>query len=119
MGRSLEIPARADRLRGRRWKTYECQACQKRLWERGEPAFFLELATLADKEVNAMLGPAEQVRLDQWRRAQSETATFFLNLIDELKITQKSFEQALKSLGRACAGNMDRVRIVITTRPIL
>jgi hypothetical protein len=99
-------------------KTYECQACQKRLWDSGEPAFFLELAILADKEVGAMISPAEQVRFDQWRRSQSEMATFFLDSIDELKITQKSFEQALKSLGRACAGNMDRVRVVITTRPI-
>jgi hypothetical protein len=40
-------------------KTYECQACQKRLWDDGEPAFFLELAILADKEVGAMLGPNE------------------------------------------------------------
>jgi hypothetical protein len=99
-------------------KTYECQACQKRLWDEGEPAFFLELAILADKEVSAMLGPDEQVRFDQWRRSQSEMATFFLDSIDELKITQKSFEQALKSLGRVCAGNMGRVRVVITTRPI-
>lgn len=99
-------------------KTYECQACQKRLWDDGEPAFFLELAILADKEVGAMLGPHEQTRFDQWRKSQSELATFFLDSIDELKITQKSFEQALKSLGRACAGNMDRIRVVITTRPI-
>jgi hypothetical protein len=99
-------------------KTYECQTCQKRLWDSGEPAFFLELAILADKEVGAMLSPVEQARFDQWRRSQSEMATFFLDSIDELKVTQKSFEQALKSLGRACAGKMDRVRVVITTRPI-
>ena len=99
-------------------KTFECRACQQRLWANGEPAFFLELGTLADKEVRAMLDPPEQARFDEWQRAQSETATFFLDFIDELKITQKSFEQALKSLGRACAGNMDRVRVVITTRPI-
>jgi hypothetical protein len=41
--------------------------------------------------------------------------TFFLDSIDELKITQKSLEQALKPLGRACAGNVDRARVVITT----
>lgn len=99
-------------------KTYECQTCQKRLWHSGEPAFFLELAILADKEVGAMLSPFEQARFDQWRRSQSEMATFFLDSIDELKVTQKSFEQGLKSLGRACAGKMDRVRVVITTRPI-
>jgi hypothetical protein len=99
-------------------KTYECQTCQARLWKNGEAAFFLELATLADKEVGAMLSPDELARFNRWQRAQSEIATFFLDSIDELKITQKSFKQALKSLGRAGAGNMGRARIVITTRPV-
>jgi hypothetical protein len=29
-------------------KTYKCQEMAKRLWADGEPAFFIELATLAD-----------------------------------------------------------------------
>jgi hypothetical protein len=60
----------------------------------------------------------ERARFDAWLRAQSETATFFLDSIDELKISQGSFEQALKHLSRALAGHLGRARIVITTRPI-
>ena len=59
-------------------KTYECRACQKRLWANGEPAFFLELATLADEDVVDMLSVEERERFDAWLRAQSDTATFFL-----------------------------------------
>src|SRR3954468_4272719 len=99
-------------------KTYECRACQQMLWTNGEPAFFLELATLADEDPPDMLSADERARFDAWVRAQSEVATFFLDSIDELKISQKSFEQALKRLGRALAGNLNRARIVITTRPI-
>ena len=31
-------------------KTYECRAQQAKLWEAGEPAFFLELATLLEAQ---------------------------------------------------------------------
>jgi hypothetical protein len=99
-------------------KTYECRACQQRLWSQGEPAFFLELSTLADTDVRDMLGQDERIRFDGWLQGQSEIATFFLDSIDELKVSQKSFEQALKRLGRATAGRLNRARIVITTRPI-
>src|ERR1700676_4229081 len=99
-------------------KTFECRACRDRLWACGEPAFVLELTTLADVDVRDMLDGEEQARLDTWLRAQSETATFFLDSIDELKISQKSFEQALKRLSRTIAGHLGRARIVITTRPI-
>ena len=99
-------------------KTFECRACRDRLWASGEPAFVLELVTLADVNVHDMLDGAEQARLDAWQSAQSETATFFLDSIDELKISQKSFEQALKRLSRTIAAHLGRTRIVITTRPI-
>jgi hypothetical protein len=99
-------------------KTFECRACRDRLWANGEPAFFLELTILADSDVQDMFDAEERVRFDAWLRAQSETATFFLDSIDELKISQKSFEQALKHLSRALAGHLGRARIVMTTRPI-
>jgi hypothetical protein len=99
-------------------KTFECRACRDRLWANGEPAFLLELAMLTDVDVRDMLDAEEQARFDAWLRAQSETATFFLDSIDELKISKKSFEQALKRLSRALAGHLGRARIVITTRPI-
>jgi hypothetical protein len=99
-------------------KTFECRACRERLWANGEPAFFLELTTLADVDVQGMLDAEELARFEAWLRAQSEVATFFLDSIDELKISQGSFEQALKHLSRALAGHLGRARIVITTRPI-
>ena len=43
-------------------KTFECRACRDRLMANGEPAFVLELSTLADLDVREMLDPEEQAR---------------------------------------------------------
>jgi hypothetical protein len=99
-------------------KTYECQAQQAKLWQAGEPAFFLDLATLARSSVRDMLTKDEEQRLDTWLHSQSEIATFFLDSIDELKLSLGKFDQALKRLNKALAGQLGRARIIITTRPV-
>lgn len=99
-------------------KTFECQQQQKRLWIAGQPAFFLDLATLSASSVREMLSYEEEERLDAWQRSQSEVATFFLDSIDELKLTLGNFGQALTRLNKAIAGHLGRTRIVITTRPV-
>ncbi len=99
-------------------KTYECQAQQAKLRTAGEPAFFLDLATLAGSSVREMLSRDEEERLEAWLRSQSEVATFFLDSIDELKLTLGKFDQALTRLNKALAGQLGRARIIITTRPV-
>lgn len=99
-------------------KTHECRAQRQRLWDAGAPAFVFELATLATSDVRTMLDHDEGIRLDAWLASQSDVATFFLDSIDELKLSLGSFEQALKRLNKAIAGQLGRVRIVITTRPV-
>lgn len=99
-------------------KTHECKAQRDILWAAGEPAFFLDLSTLAISSVREMLSAAEEQRFDAWLRSQSEVATFFLDSIDELKLSLGSFEQALTRVSKAIAGQLGRVRIVITTRPV-
>ena len=98
-------------------KTYECREQSKRLWDAGEPAFFIEMGTLATGDLRSMLDGDEEARLDAWLSSQSNIATFFLDSIDELKLTRSSFEQALKRLKKGIGGQLGRARIVITTRP--
>ena len=97
-------------------KTYENRSQAKRLWDAGEPAFFVELSSLGSRDL--LLAPEEEARLNAWLVSQSDVATFFLDSIDELKLTPGSFEQALKRVSRAIGGQLGRTRIVITTRPI-
>lgn len=99
-------------------KTYECRAQQQALWNQGEPAFYLDLAQLAINNLRDQLSADEETRFEAWLTAQSDVATFFLDSIDELKLTLGSFETALKRLSKAVAGRLSRVRIVTTTRPI-
>lgn len=99
-------------------KTYECRTQQQALWAAGEPAFYVELADLARTNLRDLLSHEEGVRFDAWHASQSDVATFFLDSIDELKLSLGSFEQALKRLAKAIAGQLGRLRVVITSRPI-
>lgn len=99
-------------------KTYECRGQAERLWDAGEPAFFIELEGLRSGGLRSLLGSAEEARLDAWFSSQSDVATFFLDSIDELRLTYGSFEQALKRLEKVIGSKLRQSRIVITTRPI-
>ena len=99
-------------------KTHECRCKARRLWDSGEPSFFIELASLEKRGLRNLLDGEEEARLDAWLSSQSDVATFFLDSIDELKLTLGSFEQALKQLKRGISTQLARARIVITTRPI-
>ena len=99
-------------------KTYECCCRARRLWASGEPAFFIELAALEKRGLRDLLDDEEEARLYAWLASQSDVATFFLDSIDELKLTLGSFEQALKQLKKGISSQLARARIVITTRPI-
>jgi hypothetical protein len=99
-------------------KTYECESQCQRLWDAGEPAFRLELATLARSSLRDMLKIEHERRLDAWLVSQSDIATFFLDSIDELKLSRGSFREALVRLEKGCAGQLGRMRVIITTRPI-
>ena len=98
-------------------KTHECRNQAQRLWGSGEPAFFIEMAALATGDLRSLLDDDEEARLDAWLSSQSDVATFFLDSIDELKLTLGSFEQALKRLKKGIGSQLSRARIVITTRP--
>lgn len=99
-------------------KTEECQAQQRRLFAAGHAAFWVELASLARGELSAALGGgASLVRFETWLNDGSQQATFFLDSIDELLLTQATFEQALHAVSRGIGGRLDRARFVVTSRP--
>jgi hypothetical protein len=99
-------------------KTRECQAQRDRLLAAGQTAFFFDLATLANTALRDTLLPNEESRFDAWLASQSEIATFFLDSIDELKLTLGNFAVALTRFAKALGGQIARARIVVTTRPV-
>lgn len=98
-------------------KTYECQLQQERLWREGRSAFFVELTGLATDPLERQFSTQEKQRFDNWKAAQAERAFFFLDSIDELKLTQRSFNTTLKQFAAALGDNLDRACVVLTTRP--
>lgn len=98
-------------------KTHECQMQQRRLWEAGEPAFFLELMRLAAEPLDRQFDAEEAKRFASWKEAQTERAFFFLDSVDELKLTPHSFDSTLKIFAATLGDNLGRACIVITTRP--
>lgn len=98
-------------------KSYECRARQEALWAEGEPAFLVELAAVATQPWAELRSPEETERLDAWRRS-SDIATIFLDSVDELKLTQGSFRAALRNVANDLEGQMGRVRVVLTSRPL-
>ena len=86
----------------------------------GKPgtAFFVELAGLATGDLRSLLDDDEEARLDAWLSSQSDVAVFFLDSIDELRLSLGSFEQALKRLKKAIGSQLGRARVVMTTRAI-
>ena len=99
-------------------KTYECLKQAKRLWDAGEPAFFVELTGMATGDLRSCLSDEKEARLDAWLSSQSEVATFFLDSIDELNLSLGSFNLALERFKKGIRSQLGRARIVITTRPI-
>jgi len=99
-------------------KTYECKVQSQRLSNAGAPAFFVELSSLASANLRDLFDSEEEARLDGWLASPDEEATFFLDSVDELKLTQHSFELALKRFKKEIKDQLHRARIVITTRPI-
>lgn len=99
-------------------KTHECQTQQKALWDEGQAAFFVELSELSRNPLPDLLSLEERARFIAWHDSGWETATFFLDSIDELKLTMNSFGTALNRLRHAVDGQMHRVRLVVTTRPV-
>lgn len=98
-------------------KSYECQNQQEEMWAKGEPAFFVELASVASQPWRELRSQEESDRLEIWRRG-SGIATIFLDSVDELKLTQGSFRTALRNVANDLAGQMGRVRVVLTSRPL-
>lgn len=100
-------------------KTEECREQARRLWGEGHAAFFIELSGLATESLEDYLIEDEKVeRLGQWKSSRDARAYFFLDSIDELRLTMHSFDRTLARFARALDGHIGRACIVLTTRPV-
>jgi hypothetical protein len=99
-------------------KTYECREQAKKLFERGEAAFFLRLEEVAAKGIVACLYGEKRRRFDAWQASASQRGFFFLDSIDELQLAHADFRDALDRVADDLEGAEARTTIVVTSRPV-
>ena len=98
-------------------KTVEMREQAKRLVEDGKFAFFVALESLDHDSVGECLSPEEEGRFEAWKENPEALAWFFLDSVDELKLTQGKLDRVLRLLSRDLNGHLHHTRIILSCRP--
>lgn len=98
-------------------KTEEMVQMARKLVGDKKHAFYVRLEELAGADFESLLKHEDLERLKTWRGSASADAWFFLDSVDELKLTQRCLESAFRNLSRALPQGLDRAHIVVSSRP--
>ncbi|MGX9725775.1 MAG: hypothetical protein ACTFAK_00185 [Candidatus Electronema sp. VV] len=98
-------------------KTEEMKAQSTRLRQEGKYSFYADLASLAQNSLHDLLSADEESKFNAWKTENDTPAWFFLDSVDELKITQGKLERALKNFAKDVHGLLDRAHVIISCRP--
>lgn len=100
-------------------KTCELQAAAGRLRGEGTSAFFLPLEMLQADDVASVLAAEPDLAelFHRWRNDTEETAWFFLDAVDELKLAGGKLDTALGRLAASIGAAHPRARLVVSSRP--
>lgn len=98
-------------------KSEEMRQQVLRLRDEGQCAFYLDLASLDDAMPMDLMDPIEEASFLAWKGDDTSTAWFFLDAVDELKLTQGKLERALNRLSKETNGLLHRMHVVMSSRP--
>jgi len=98
-------------------KSREMSEQAKRLSEACRYAFFVPLESLDSEPLTNILEPAEEKKFEAWKSDGSEPGWFFLDAVDELKLTSGKLDRALLRLSREITGHFGRARVLVSCRP--
>lgn len=100
-------------------KTWEMKAQKARLTSTGQNAFFIPIEVLDKEDLRGYLAmeTAEAERFDAWLANGEQTAWFFLDAVDELKLTNGKLEIGLGKIAGALGVACNRARIFVSCRP--
>ena len=96
-------------------KTYEFRRQAAAMRRAGRTAFFTPIEQLASNGLEIVLGTTLATELRAWR-ASGDLAWFFLDSVDEAKLTHRTFAVALNRFVDALAEGYDRARVYISCR---
>ena len=90
---------------------------KRRIVGEGRIAFYVELASLDQKRMTCFFSQADRQRFEAWKAGGHESAWFFLDAVDELKLAKGKLDWALRRFSSEVGGALDRVRAIISGRP--
>ena len=99
-------------------KTREMIEQRDRLVAEGKFAFFIALESLDRDDLVASLSTDEEESFNAWKANGRASAWFFLDAVDELKLTEGKLDRALHRFSKAISGHLDCAHIIISCRPI-
>ncbi|MBZ8135495.1 hypothetical protein CLD20_19660 [Afifella sp. IM 167] len=97
-------------------KTSEFRAQARRLTERGKAAFFARIEDLPEGLSIALEGDTAPERFDTWKEDGEELGWFFLDSVDEARLTQVRFDKALRRFRRETGPHLERVNVFVSCR---
>jgi len=98
-------------------KTKEMQQQVAQLRRDGKHAFFLALESLDRESLTDCVGANDEKLFNAWKAMEGTEAYFFLDAVDELKLTQGKLGRALQRFAKAVDGTLNQISVVITCRP--
>jgi hypothetical protein len=97
-------------------KTEELRTRAEKLLEAGKPAFHGRVDRLADGDFGKALERGDATKIAPWRDGDG-VAYFFLDSVDEARLTNKKFRDALRTVAETIRGTEERAHIFISSRP--
>ena len=98
-------------------KTEEMERQAESLAVTGKCALCVPLEGLAAEPLPGLLPPSQTEAFNEWLERPDEPGWFFLDSLDELKLTAGTFDRALLRLSNALDGHADRARVIVSCRP--
>ena len=99
-------------------KTREMQERCNHLNNSGKYSFFLPLERLDTQDLTRLLETHDDAStFNKWKTSSSAIAWFFLDALDELKLREGVFPNALHNLKEAIQGDEHRARVIVSCRP--
>jgi hypothetical protein len=97
-------------------KTVEMREQARRRTEAGQFAFYATLEDVGQDCLDSALGPRDRARLVSWRGTFDESAWFFVDSVDEAKLSGIRLEKALRRIADGIAGGERRAHVILSGR---
>ena len=98
-------------------KTEEMKEQAKALSAQGKFAVFLPLEALCRGPLEDNMDSAAKGAFSNWKTKGADRGWFFLDSVDEMKLTNGKLETALKRLARDIDGHLGRASVILSSRP--